>query len=146
MLRRPPRSTRIDTLFPYTTLFRSKTLVSAISADFMRGLGIPVYREGVTLYIAQYQLLVEDACAGMNSLIGLLSISLFHIYVLRGAGWRYSLLLASLIVPIAVLANMVRITLLVLLTFYFGDAFAQEFLHYTAGFPLFALEIGIAPG
>src|SRR3546814_9682095 len=25
MLRRPPRSTRTDTLFPYTTLFRSKT-------------------------------------------------------------------------------------------------------------------------
>src|SRR3546814_17846247 len=28
MLRRPPRSTRTDTLFPYTTLFRSKGLVS----------------------------------------------------------------------------------------------------------------------
>src|SRR3546814_2755194 len=26
MLRRPPRSTRTDTLFPYTTLFRSRTL------------------------------------------------------------------------------------------------------------------------
>src|SRR3546814_4087506 len=25
MIRRPPRSTRTDTLFPYTTLFRSKT-------------------------------------------------------------------------------------------------------------------------
>src|SRR3546814_3815021 len=29
MLRRPPRSTRTDTLFPYTTLFRSPTAVSA---------------------------------------------------------------------------------------------------------------------
>src|SRR3546814_6571203 len=76
----------------------------------------------------------------MNSLIGLLSISLFYIYVLRGAGWRYSLLLASLIVPIAVLANMVRITLLVLLTYYFGDAVAQGFLHSTAGFLLFELR------
>src|SRR3546814_15036900 len=28
MLRRPPRSTRTDTLFPYTTLFRSKTAVN----------------------------------------------------------------------------------------------------------------------
>src|SRR3546814_6754755 len=27
MLRRPPRSTRTDTLFPYTTLFRSETTV-----------------------------------------------------------------------------------------------------------------------
>src|SRR3546814_11152 len=26
MIRRPPRSTRTDTLFPYTTLFRSKKL------------------------------------------------------------------------------------------------------------------------
>src|SRR3546814_8207950 len=29
MIRRPPRSTRTDTLFPYTTLFRSKTAVSS---------------------------------------------------------------------------------------------------------------------
>src|SRR3546814_14552819 len=29
MIRRPPRSTRTDTLFPYTTLFRSFILVSA---------------------------------------------------------------------------------------------------------------------
>src|SRR3546814_4916829 len=28
MIRRPPRSTRTDTLFPYTTLFRSTTLLS----------------------------------------------------------------------------------------------------------------------
>src|SRR3546814_5489828 len=27
MIRRPPRSTRTDTLFPYTTLFRSETLI-----------------------------------------------------------------------------------------------------------------------
>src|SRR3546814_20231054 len=27
MIRRPPRSTRTDTLFPYTTLFRSSTTV-----------------------------------------------------------------------------------------------------------------------
>src|SRR3546814_5960308 len=27
MIRRPPRSTRTDTLFPYTTLFRSRRLV-----------------------------------------------------------------------------------------------------------------------
>src|SRR3546814_804565 len=31
MIRRPPRSTRTDTLFPYTTLFRSKYLARAIA-------------------------------------------------------------------------------------------------------------------
>src|SRR3546814_8664891 len=33
MIRRPPRSTRTDTLFPYTTLFRSPDLVLHVPAD-----------------------------------------------------------------------------------------------------------------
>src|SRR3546814_1431728 len=38
MIRRPPRSTRTDTLFPYTTLFRSSTRVSmADGFDLMVG-------------------------------------------------------------------------------------------------------------
>src|SRR3546814_2679744 len=40
MIRRPPRSTRTDTLFPYTTLFRSpgrKLRLSAVAADVDRG-------------------------------------------------------------------------------------------------------------
>src|SRR3546814_6160170 len=32
MIRRPPKSTRTDTLFPYTTLFRSKSLIKAGAA------------------------------------------------------------------------------------------------------------------
>src|SRR3546814_8914049 len=44
MLRRPPRSTRTDTLFPYTTLFRSRVEVQRI------GLGRdPVERGGAFL-------------------------------------------------------------------------------------------------
>src|SRR3546814_2586259 len=33
MIRRPPRSTRTDTLFPYTTLFRSIPLLQAVADD-----------------------------------------------------------------------------------------------------------------
>src|SRR3546814_7197426 len=34
MIRRPPRSTRTDTLFPYTTLFRSATIAVAFGCPF----------------------------------------------------------------------------------------------------------------
>src|SRR3546814_9407649 len=34
MIRRPPRSTRTDTLFPYTTLFRSGVAKVALSVGF----------------------------------------------------------------------------------------------------------------
>src|SRR3546814_18497756 len=36
MIRRPPRSTRTDTLFPYTTLFRSTCALDLLEAEFVR--------------------------------------------------------------------------------------------------------------
>src|SRR3546814_20656878 len=38
MLRRPPRSTRTDTLFPYTTLFRSRVAIDAHHGPFVHQL------------------------------------------------------------------------------------------------------------
>src|SRR3546814_20874862 len=37
MIRRPPRSTRTDTLFPYTTLFRSRAPIASTSSNGKRG-------------------------------------------------------------------------------------------------------------
>ena len=118
-----------------------KLLVSTVATNGLAAFGIPISRQGVTLIVAQYQLLVEDACSGMNSLTGLIAISLFYIYLLRSASWRYSVLLVSLVIPIAIVANIIRIVILVLLTFYFGNAVAQGFLHETAGMILFATSL-----
>src|SRR3546814_1992940 len=40
MIQRPPRSTRTDTLFPYTTLFRSQIRVARHSAFYNHKLGV----------------------------------------------------------------------------------------------------------
>jgi exosortase len=103
----------------------------------------PVAREGVVITIAQYQLLVEEACAGMNSLIGLIAISMFYIYILYRASWRHAAILLAMIVPIAIFVNIVRVTTLILLTYHAGDAVAQGFLHVTAGMVLFAGALGL---
>src|SRR3546814_4910692 len=42
MIRRPPRSTRTDTLFPYTTRFRSNVLLGCRRASEEEGGGFPV--------------------------------------------------------------------------------------------------------
>lgn len=114
-----------------------KVFVSYVTTAGLQAIGIPVFREGVTLMVGQYQLLVEDACSGMNSMTGLVAISLFYIYLLRDASWRYSLLLVALVIPIAVIANIIRVATLVLLTYFFGDGVAQGFLHMAAGLLLF---------
>lgn len=118
-----------------------KLFASTVTTQGLQAFGIPISQEGVTLTVAQYQLLVEDACSGMNSLVGLTAISLFYIYLLRSASWRYSLLLVALVIPIAVIANIIRIVILVLLTYYYGNEVAQGFLHETAGIVLFATSL-----
>lgn len=118
-----------------------KLLVSSLAFAIVEPLGVPIIREGVTMTVGPYQLLVEDACSGLNSLIGLIAITLFYIYLLRNSGWRYSAFLVCLIVPIAIAANVLRIVTLILLTYFFGDAVGQGFLHVTAGLFLFALSL-----
>ena len=118
-----------------------REFVSMVTTDGLRWCGVPISRDGVTLTVAQYQLLVEDACSGMNSLIGLTAVSLLYIYLMHRSSWRYSLLLIAFILPIAVLANILRISVLVLLTYHYGDAVAQGFLHVTAGMVLFTVAL-----
>lgn len=118
-----------------------KNYVSISATKLLEWAGYPIAREGVTLYIAQYQLLVEDACAGLNSLISLTAISLFYIYILHNANWRYALLLMAWILPVALLANLVRVIILVLLTYHWSNEAAQGFLHSTAGLVMFVTAL-----
>jgi exosortase B len=114
-----------------------KMLVSDITENLLSHFGYPIARAGVTLYIAQYQLLVEDACSGLNSLISLTAVALFYIYLLHNASWRYSLVLLLFVLPIAIAANVIRVCILVLITYYLGDEAAQGYLHESAGIVTF---------
>lgn len=115
--------------------------VSYLASEVLLFFGYPIIRSGVTIFVAQYQLLVEQACSGMNSLIGLTAISLFYIYIIYGSSWRYSILLTGLILPIAIIANVMRVITLVLITYHFGDAAAQGFLHSTTGIVMFTFVL-----
>lgn len=118
-----------------------KTFVSWAATHVIDLMGYPVARIGVTLYVAQFQLLVEDACSGMNSIVSLTSVSLFYIYLLHSTSWRYALFLTLWILPIAILANVIRVMLLVLITYHLGNEAAQGFLHNTAGMVMFVIAL-----
>lgn len=114
-----------------------KLFVSEVVTGVLANFGYPMGRQGVTIFVGTYQLLVEDACAGLNSLVSLSAIGLFYVYMLRGSNWRYSILLLALVLPVAIAANMVRVAALVLITWYFGNAAAQGYLHNFAGMVTF---------
>jgi exosortase len=118
-----------------------KLHISKGAVDLLHAVGYPVARTGVLIYVAQYELLVAEACSGINSLISLSAIGLFYIYVRHNANWRYALLLFLTLLPIAIVTNFIRVIVLVLITYHFGDAAAQGFLHNFAGVTMFVLAV-----
>jgi exosortase len=129
-----------DTIVAAITL-PMKMELSRASIGFLKTVGYPIGGEGVRIYIGQYELLVAAACSGLNSIISLSAISLFYIYIRHQADWRYAGLLILLIVPVALLANFARVLILILLTYHFGEAAAQGFLHNFAGIFMFAVAL-----
>lgn len=114
-----------------------KTAVSYATEHLLFLAGFPVARTGVILQIGPYQLLVADACAGLQTLLTLESLGLFYLNLVRHPSALRNIGLALLIVPISFMANVIRVCALTLITYYFGDAAGQGFLHGFAGMVLF---------
>ena len=118
-----------------------KSAVSAVAANLLYSLGYPVARAGVMLSVGQYQLLVADACAGLNSMFTLEALGLLYMNLMRYTSVARNVTLAVLIIPISFAANIIRVMILVLVTYHFGDAAGQGFVHGFAGMVLFIVGL-----
>jgi exosortase B len=117
-------------------------IVVSYAAEWLLHLGdYPVARTGVILYVGQYQLLVADACAGLNSMFTLEALGLLYMNLMGYKSVARNTALAILVVPIAFIANVIRVIILVLVTYYLGDEAGQGFVHGFAGMVLFAVAL-----
>lgn len=114
-----------------------KMAVSWATEQLLFAVGYPIARSGVILQIGQYQLLVADACAGLQTLLTLEALGLFYLNLMRHPSAFRNIGLAILIIPISFSANVIRVIVLTLVTYYLGDAAGQGFLHGFAGMVLF---------
>src|SRR3546814_2124311 len=69
MIRRPPRSTRTDTLFPYTTLFRSRILMSFDTLGLAPTLLSAVLKAGFTEPTSVQAAAIPKALAGHDLMV-----------------------------------------------------------------------------
>jgi exosortase B len=113
-----------------------KQWISVIVVELMHAVGYPIGRAGVVITVGQYQLLVADACSGLNSIFSLSALGTLFMYIMRRPGHTHNALMLLSIVPIAFLANIVRVISLVLVTYHWGDEAGQGFLHGAAGIVL----------
>jgi exosortase B len=118
-----------------------KQYVSEATTNILHAAGYPVARNGVIIFIGQYQMLVADACSGLNSMFSLSALGVLYMYIMaRARLWQNAVMLAS-ILPIAFTANIIRVLVLILITYHFGDAAGQGFLHGAAGIVLLLVAL-----
>ncbi len=113
-----------------------KQWISEIVVELMFVAGYPIARAGVVISVGPYQLLVADACSGINSMVSLSALGLLFMYLVPRESRVHNALMIASLLPIAFLANVLRVVLLVLVTYHFGDEAGQGFLHGAAGLVL----------
>jgi exosortase B len=118
-----------------------KVLISDLVTNGLYALGYPIAQNGVVIQIGPYQLGVADACSGMNSIFALSAIGVFYVYAFRWANKIRGILLLTLIVPITIAANFLRVLTLVLITYYGGVETMEGTLHDLTGIALFVVAV-----
>jgi exosortase B len=120
-----------------------KAMVSDRVAEILYDLDYPVAQNGVIIMIGSYELMVKDACAGMNSIFALSAIGVFYIHEFARSSRVRTMVLLLSIVPITIAANFARVIALVLTAYYFGIGAIEGIFHDLTGFALFAAALAL---
>jgi exosortase B len=118
-----------------------KVFISDVVTRVLYATGYPVAQNGVVIMIGSYQLMVKDACSGMNSIFALSAIGVFYVYAFRWDAKIRGLLLLAAIIPITILANFIRVLSLVLIAYYAGIDAVEGTLHDLTGIGLFVVAV-----
>ena len=125
--------------------FPMQLFASSITETVIRAFGIPVYREGNIINLAETTLEVVDACSGLRSLTSMLALSAAISYFSNLPIARKWIIFLSA-VPIAIFVNIVRLTATAALASRYGSEVAQGFLHDFSGWLTFVVGLAMLLG
>ena len=118
-----------------------KIAISSWAVTVLHALGYPIASSGVTIQIGQYELLVAAACAGLNSIMTLTALCMFYVYLRHRSNPIAFLMIAIAAIPVAIMSNFVRVLVLVLITYHFGDAAGAGVSPRFRGLLMFAIAL-----
>jgi len=116
-------------------------LASKLASGLLPLFGVPVLREGNVIVLPSMKLEVAEACSGIRSLISLITLAVFCGYFVEKSSLRrLALVVAS--IPIAIMANAVRIFGTGLCVQYWDPDKAEGFFHEFSGWVIFLVSLG----
>lgn len=124
------------------TSFRMKLAAASLATRFLTLCGISAVQAGSTIRVPGVSVIVDDTCSGLRSLISLVALSTLWTCVMPPSSKRWQkLTIVAASIPIALIANMTRIIILVLLSAVYGPQIAEGFIHYGSGIVVFGVAL-----
>jgi exosortase len=120
--------------------FPLRLLATRAAAWLPQAIGLPTVVDGTDIHVGDYSLLIDLPCSGLRFVLALMAGAALFAYFLEARLWRKITLFISAI-PIAVLANVIRIDATLLLGKSFGQEVAQGFFHNLSGIAIFAFAL-----
>jgi len=113
---------------------------SRVAAFTLPLFGVPILAEGNVIHLPAMSLEVAEACSGIRSLMSLATLAIIYGYLTEKRLWvRWVLALAA--VPIAILANSIRIIGTGLLVQYWDPDKAEGYFHASWGWIIFVVSL-----
>jgi exosortase len=117
-------------------------IASRCSVNLLELLSVPVVRSGNIFSLSGVSLEVAEACSGLRSLIGLLSMGILLGYLITPRLWE-RLALALSTIPIAVAANVIRVAGTGIIYEYVGAKYGQGFYHGFGAWIVFVFALAV---
>jgi exosortase len=114
--------------------------ISVLTEKILFLLNYPISRKGLLLTIGYNDIFMGQPCSGFRSLITMFSLVLVYVYISKG-NLQKKLILTSFIIPMTLIGNLVRVIILCLITFYFGEEVGQGFFHNFSGIVIFIITL-----
>jgi exosortase len=115
-------------------------LATTVSTFFMQMLGLPALAEGNVIHLNDAEIGVVEACSGLRMLVVFFALSTAMVMVIR-RGWIEKLILVASAIPIALIANIARITATGILFETTSSDWAHTFFHDLAGWFMMPLAL-----
>lgn len=137
----PARSLRFPILFPIIVIpvpFLPELtaflqfFMADLSTGILQAFGYEIVSEGATIYLPNATFVIGEPSSGIQSLVALLTLMVPVVYFTK-TSLKKKTLLYLMIVPVAMLGNLLRIVTLFLVGYYYGEAIAADFWHDIGG-------------
>ena len=118
--------------------FPLQLLASRAGELGLTSLGVPVLREGNVIVLAHTTLEVAEACSGIRSLVSLITLGIVYGYFIDNRT-VVRVVIALSTIPVAIIANGIRVAGTGIAAQYFGPAAAEGFFHEFSGWAVFVV-------